>query len=255
MKRIEKRKRGAAVKKLYEWLNGFRDAIPVGISVFAYGLAFGALARQAGLSYWETVAMSALVFAGSAQFAVIDMLRKGASMTSIILTTLMLNSRHLLMGASLRFQLGETKPWETAVLAHFLNDESYALTVARVAHKQYRAAYFLGVGFMTFVGWVLSSALSAAVGDVLAEPLRYALRFAFLGVFVSLLVPQIKDWSMALVFLVTAVTTIIASRYLPSGWVVLVGTFAAICAGLVMEQYATSDAELDRLDGSGNLSH
>ncbi|MGB9866787.1 MAG: AzlC family ABC transporter permease [Bacillota bacterium] len=243
------------MSRLREGITGFVQALPVGLSVFAYGLAYGSMARQAGLSCWETVLMSAAVFAGSAQFAAINMLKAGASPASIVLTTFTLNSRHLLMGASLRFGIGKATILERLLLAHFLTDESYALAVHDLSSRHHKAAYFVGVGSMIFVAWVSSSVLSAALGELLPESLKYGLGFSFLGVFASLIVGHVKDMHMALALVVAAATALIAGRRLPSGLVVLVATLAAICVGLVIDRREVSDASSNSLDGPCHLRH
>ncbi|WP_269456781.1 AzlC family ABC transporter permease [Thermanaeromonas toyohensis] len=93
--------------------------------------------------------------AGSSQFVAISMTAAGATASQIILATFLLNLRHLLMGASLAPYLVGVKFWKLAILGHFLNDESYALTIS-----------------------------------------RFQLDFAFLGAFIGLLVPQLKDMAI-----------------------------------------------------------
>ena len=83
-------------------LMGMRQCLPIGLSVFTYGLLFGVLARQAGLHVFETLLMSSLVLAGSAQFVALELWHMPLPVGTMILTTFVLNLRHLLMGAALR---------------------------------------------------------------------------------------------------------------------------------------------------------
>ena len=96
---------------------GLLQTAPLAASVFTYGLVFGALSRQAGLSTLQALLMSALVYAGSAQFLALGMLTTGATALPVIISTLIVNLRHLLMGASLAPYLKGERPWRLAVLA------------------------------------------------------------------------------------------------------------------------------------------
>lgn len=94
---------------------GLLQTAPLAASVFTYGLVFGALSRQAGLSTLQALLMSALVYAGSAQFLALGMLTTGATALPVIISTLIVNLRHLLMGASLAAYLKGERPWRLAL--------------------------------------------------------------------------------------------------------------------------------------------
>jgi len=99
--------------------------------VFVYGTVFGGLAVQAGLRPLEVWGMSLLVFAGASQFVAVPMLAAGASPLAIVLTTYVINMRHYLMAATLAPAFcGFPRRW-LALVAHWINDESFAIAVAR----------------------------------------------------------------------------------------------------------------------------
>lgn len=217
-----------------EFAAGLRDGLPLTVSIFAYGLVFGVLARQAGLTYSEALFMSAAVFAGSSQFAAVAMLSAGVTTVPIITATLLLNLRHLLMGASLAPHLKDTKPWKLAILAHGMNDESFALTSTRFAQTGSSAAYFLAVGIATFIGWFGSTAVSAAAGSFMVDPAHYGLDFAFYGVFIGLWVPQLKDKATLAAALSASLTAVLAAKYISGNWYILLAAAAAVATGMVM---------------------
>ncbi|MEW6662076.1 MAG: AzlC family ABC transporter permease [Bacillota bacterium] len=219
------------------WL-GIKEGAPLACSIFAYGLVFGLLARQGALSYWETLLMSGAVFAGSSQFVAVSMMAVGAAPGQIILATFLLSLRHLLMGASLAPYLAGVKFWKLAVLAHFLNDESYALTVNRFQQFGGSAAYFLGVGVATFVGWFLSSALAGIMVKGVGDLRVYGLDFAFLGAFIGLLIPQLKDARTWTCFVVAALVALAVIQVLPGKWYILIAALAAGTVGAFMETQA-----------------
>lgn len=223
------------------------------MSIFAYGLVFGVLARQSGLSWWETLFMSAVVVAGASQFVAVSMLATGAGAGQIILATLLLNLRHLLMGASLAPYLARVKTWKLAILAHVLNDESYALTINRFHRHGGSASYFLGAGVITYSSWVISSALAGAAGNILGDPRRYGLDFAFLGAFIGLLVPQLKNRETWASFLAAAITALLVSQLLPGKWYILIAALLAAATGVVTEIHADRGALHHSGHGGGNL--
>ncbi|MEW6423810.1 MAG: AzlC family ABC transporter permease [Bacillota bacterium] len=254
-------KRMAEVKKgeerifsLADLKSGLWEGTPLALSIFAYGLVFGVLARQTGLSYGETVLMSAAVFAGSAQFVAVGLIGGGAPAGQIILATLLLNLRHLLMGASLAPYLAGVKPWKLVVLAHGLNDESYALTIGRFRRFGGSTAYFLGAGIITFLGWFGSSALAGAVGNIFGDPRRYGLDFAFLGAFLGLLIPQLNSRESRVCCGVAAGVALFASQVLPGKWYIIIAALLAAAAGVVMESCARGNPGRYCRHGRGDLS-
>src|SRR5215207_5273278 len=108
---------------------GFLAMIPLWAGVVPFALAFAILARTAGFSVLETLALSGLVFAGSAQVAIVLLFAGGAGAGAIVATTLALNLRHVLYGLSLRRGWAERTGPPHPLLAFLLTDESYGLTV------------------------------------------------------------------------------------------------------------------------------
>lgn len=233
--------------------SGIKEGLPLALSIFAYGLVYGVLARQNGLSWWETVLMSVVVFAGSAQFVAVSLIAAGVGAGQIVLATLLLNLRHLLMGASLAPYLAKVKTWKLAVLAHGLNDESYALTVNRFHRYGGSASYFLGAGVITFLGWVISSALAGAVGNMLGDPKSYGLDFAFLGAFIGLLVPQLKNKETWASFWAAAIVALLVSQMLPGKWYIIIAALLGAVIGVVTETHANRGALHHSGHGGGNL--
>ena len=105
------------------------DGIGIGVSVVAFAVVYGLAARQAGLSLVEGIAMSAIAFAGAAQFAALGLLAQGVPWLGIIVLTALLNARHLLYSASLAPWFAGRSRRERAVSAYILTDEAFALTL------------------------------------------------------------------------------------------------------------------------------
>ncbi len=111
--------------------DGAKAAWPICLGYFPIGLAFGVIAGKAGLSPLDIGLMSLLVFAGSAQFIAVSMLGTGAGLTSIVMTTFVVNLRHLLMSSSLSLHLKNLAGWRTLLYAYGVTDESFAVNLTR----------------------------------------------------------------------------------------------------------------------------
>jgi 4-azaleucine resistance transporter AzlC len=127
-----------------DFRKGVSDTIPLTFGIIPFGLAYGILGKSIGLSSGETIAMSILVFAGAAQFICLPMFAEGTSLVMIGFTTLLINLRHLLMGASLApYMKGLSMPFK-ALLSFGMTDESYAVTIQYAQTGCYSSTYQLG---------------------------------------------------------------------------------------------------------------
>lgn len=219
-----------------DFLTAIKDGIPLGVSVFSLGLVYGVMALQAGLNFAEGAAMSLLVFAGASQFIAVGMIGAGATAGAIIVTTLLVNMRHLLLGASLAQHLRSEKSSRLMVLAHFLTDESYALSILRFQQRPATVAYYLGAGLTIYVTWQLGSLLGMALGATITSVERYGLDFVFLATFIGMVVPQIKNKNLLTVCLVAAVTSVVGALLIPGNWYIIIAALVAAAVGMAGEK-------------------
>ena len=154
-------------------LTDARQCLPLAISVFAYGIVFGVLARQAKLSGLEAVLMSALVNAGAAQLVVLSLWAMPLPILTIILTTLVVNARYLLMGAALRPWLSQLSRLKMYSTLFFLGDENWALAIYAFKKGERDAAFLLGGGLLTYVTWVGSTVVGLVASGLAQNPARW----------------------------------------------------------------------------------
>lgn len=213
------------------FLIGFRQSIPIALSVFAYGLVFGVLARQAELSLAESVIMSGLVFAGASQFAALALWQSPLPVAAIIITTLVVNLRHLLMGAALYPCFSKLPRIRAYGSLFFMNDESWALTMASLSRGDKNATFLLGSGLIVFISWLAATIIGRTLGSVLHDPSLWGLDFAFTAVFIALLVGFWKGKKDFLPWAVAAVVSLAASHWLPGKWYIILGGLMGSCVG------------------------
>lgn len=216
------------------WL-GARLALPLALGTAPYGMVYGALARQAGMGAAETVLMSALVCAGAAQFVVLDLWTAPLPVGTLIVTVLVVNARHLLMGAALSPWFGRIpKPAAYASL-FFLFDESWALTNRTFERGGRDAAVLLGSGVTPALAWVGSTAVGQAIGFALGETAGRELGVAFVAVFAALLAGTWDGAGRVLPWAVGGGVALMAERWLGGGWYVLAGGVAGSLIGAMRD--------------------
>jgi 4-azaleucine resistance transporter AzlC len=218
------------------FLAGARQSVPLAISVATYGLVFGVLARQAGLGVSGASLMSAIVYAGAAQFAVLGLWQPPLPIATIVLTTFIVNLRHVLMGASLRPYLATLSPLTRYGLLFFLTDESWALTIGYLKRGGRDVAFLLGSGVMLFFGWQSATFVGGALAGVVTDPTRLGLDYAFTAVFLALLVGLFRGKGDVLPWLTAAVVAGLASQLLPGKWYILLGGIAGSLVGALRDE-------------------
>jgi 4-azaleucine resistance transporter AzlC len=226
--------RGAAASGLRDGLIGSLPLVP---SVFVYATVFGGLAVQSGLRPLEVWGMTLLVFAGAAQFIAVPMLAGGAPAAAIVLTTFVVNMRHYLMAAALAPSFrGFPRPW-LALIAHGINDESFAVAVAR--RNPPEPWCFIGSVLAVFGSFLAGMAVGTLLGGLVSDPARWGLDFAFPAVFLALVALQLhgrRDWLVALAGAVLAVGVALV---LPGNWhIVIAGVVVSGLAALVLRPEA-----------------
>ncbi len=219
------------------WKEVLKDCLPLSAGIIPFGLTCGILGSTAGFSTFEITFMSMIVFAGAAQFMAIAMISSGiTSWTAIVLTTFLINLRHLLMGASLSpYLLKLSRPLQY-ILAFGMVDESYALTINRIEKKGYSLSYHLGVCSFLYVIWNLSTFLGAFFYRIIPNPLEWGIDFALPATFMVLLIPRLVDRTALIVCLVSASCAVWGALFLPGKWYIILAAVAAAFVGGILER-------------------
>jgi 4-azaleucine resistance transporter AzlC len=125
-----------------EFLAGCRSQLPIRKGTMPIGMSFGVLAVSAGLSQSLAQSMSFIVFAGSSQFVGQGMLGAGDPALLIVLTTCIINLRHVLYSASVEPYIKHLPARWKYLLAYLLTDEAYATTIVRYRQGELRHAHW-----------------------------------------------------------------------------------------------------------------
>ncbi len=221
--------------RAHELWRGMLDEAPILLADLPFGLIYGALALKVHLPVAAAQAMSALIFAGSAQFVAVQLFGAGASAAVIVLVVFVVNFRHALYSASITPYIQRLRPAWKLLLAYLLTDEAYAIVISHFQrgdpprHKQW---YFFGAGLLLWLFWQASTALGLFLGTQLPE--NWPLSFAVPLTFIALVAPALKDRA-SLAAAVIAGGVGLAAMNFPYKTGLLLAALAGILAGLAID--------------------
>lgn len=234
-----------------EFLAGLKNTLPLLVGVCPFGIIFGALALTSGLSPGAAMAMSAFVFAGSAQFLAATLVGAGADVWLIILTTFVINLRHVLYSITLTPYLKHLPARWQAPLAFWLTDESFVVVSQRYNRPDasaYKHWFFLGSAISMYTTWQMSTLIGILAGQAIPDPLSWGLDFALPVTFIGMLVPALKDKATLSAALVAGLTAVIAYR-LEHQLGLMVAAVAGIIAGMLVERFWPSNSRCRSASG------
>jgi 4-azaleucine resistance transporter AzlC len=228
-----------------EFWHGVRDTIPLIVGAIPFGIIFGTLANSSGLSFAGALAMSAVVFAGSAQFIALGLLAAGTSPALIIGTTFVVNLRHLLYAAGLVAYLKKLAPAWKAVLSFWLTDETFMVVIRRYDQTDgapYKHWYHFGSALSMYGNWQLCTLLGLTLGQQIPNAASWGLDFAMVATFIGMVVPYVTSRPMVATVVVAGLGAVLA-RSLPHQLGLMVAAIAGIGAGIVTETFLFKEKE------------
>jgi 4-azaleucine resistance transporter AzlC len=223
-----------------ECFAGLRAILPLLIGSIPFAIIFGAVAVTGGLSPGAAAAMSAFVFAGSAQFVAAGMVTAGAGVGLIILTTLIVNLRHMLYAITLAPYMRRLSQAWLLPLGFTLTDEAFMVTIRRYQtpdDSPYKHWFFAAAAAALYVNWQMWTYVGIWAGQEIPNPQRWGLDFAFPVTFLGMLLPQLTNASFAACALSAAVTALLL-RGLPNQLGLIVAALVGVTCGMAVEQFA-----------------
>ena len=203
--------------------SGFIANLVVAASVAAYGSVLGLLAAQKGLSWVQLLVMNLSVFAGSAQFVMVDMWFPPLPIMEITLAVLVINMRYLLIGASLNPLFQEKPLYQKILFIHLVADENWAITMARFHQAGTTIWFLLGGGICVQAAWCGGTMLGHRLGAVISNPEQFGLDFSFVAVFTALVFSFWKGKQDLFPWLMAAAAAVVSESLLPGKWYIVIG--------------------------------
>ncbi|MEG1641903.1 MAG: AzlC family ABC transporter permease [Synergistaceae bacterium] len=198
-----------------EFINGVKVGTPIAIGYIPGAAAFGILAKTASLTLWESLFMSAVVFAGASQFVAINLYLAGSALPEIVFATAMINLRHIMLSSSLSKRIKSKIPLLKKFWIFFqLTDESFS--VASMQKEESLSANFvIGVNFPGHFTWIFGSYLGWWGTSFLPHTIQLCMGIAIYALFLALLVPAAKASKAALIVTLSAMSISAVIKWTP----------------------------------------
>ncbi|MGD8960366.1 MAG: AzlC family ABC transporter permease [Desulfobacteraceae bacterium] len=214
---------------------GLRAAWPISLGYIPIGLAFGVLAQKAGLSPAAVALMSVLVFAGSSQFIAVSMLAHGAAPAAIIMTTFVVNLRHLLMSSSLSVFLASASRKKLLLFAYGVTDESFAVNHARFSRGDWGLGRALVLNYFANLTWVISTVAGAICGQFIPAGFL-GMDYALIAMFICLLVFQLKGRLYVLTAVFAGGLAVVLALLMPGNAYIVLASIGAATLGVICKR-------------------
>ncbi|WP_367990772.1 AzlC family ABC transporter permease [Vibrio sp. NTOU-M3] len=207
--------------------------LPLSIAVIPWGLLAGSFAIDAGLNPFESQALSAILFAGSAQLVATGMLKASASITTMLIATFFITSRHLLYSISMRKTISPLPLKWRLTLGFLLTDELFAIC-GQQSEKQFNRWYALGAGLSFYLCWNLATLVGIIAGSYIPAMNELRLEFAVAATFIAIVIPTIKN-SAVLVSVIVALLISVICAYLKIESGLMFAALGGMFAGYFIE--------------------
>lgn len=205
---------------------------PISLFVVAFGAAFGLAAVQKGLGPLESLLMSTLVFAGASQFAAIDMWGAEVSVIPVMVVVFAINSRHLLMGASLYPMLKDVSPAKRYGLMLLLTDANWAVSAQEYQSGRRNLEVILGGGLVLWLAWIVGTWLGVYFGGLLQDPKSLGMDMVLGCFLLAMALGGKKSPRVLVAWVLAAAASLAAWKWLPANTHVVAGALAGGLVGL-----------------------
>jgi 4-azaleucine resistance transporter AzlC len=210
-------------------------AWPICLGYVPIGLAFGVLAHHAGLTPVEIGLMSLLVYAGSAQFIAVSMIAGGAAALPIIVTTFVVNLRHLLMSSALAVHLRNLGFGPLSLYAYGVTDESFALNMTRFYGRGWDWKRALALNHTANLAWIASTVIGGYGGQFIPAGV-FGIDYALPAMFICLLVFQIRGGLYVLVAVASGLLAVAFALLFPGNAYIVAASVIAATLGVFMQR-------------------
>jgi 4-azaleucine resistance transporter AzlC len=210
-----------------------RDILPLVVGAIPFGLIYGTLAQSSGLSFGAAMGMSVFVFAGSSQFIALGLLAAGSAVPLVVLTTLVVNLRHLLYAAGLVPYVQKLSPGWKVIIGFWLTDEAFAVAIRRYMQPDpspNKHWYYLGAAALMYGNWQLCTWLGLTVGQLMPNAAAWGLDFAMVATFIGMVIPYVQSRPMVAAVLATGGVAVLANG-LPHKLGLIVASLVGVAVG------------------------
>lgn len=224
--------RAVISKPLLFW-QGTIAMLPLSVAVLPWGLLAGSFAIEAGLNPFESQALSAILFAGSAQLVATGMIKAGAGLMTMLITTFFITSRHFLYSVSMRSKISPLPIRWRLILGFLLTDELFALC-GQQSDKQFNRWYALGAGLSFYLIWNLATLVGIVAGSYIPSLNTIGLDFAVAATFIAIVIPNVKSIPIFISVITALVLSVVLTTFNVNGSL-MYASIGAMLTGYVTE--------------------
>ncbi|MBW3695568.1 branched-chain amino acid ABC transporter permease [Vibrio sp. T187] len=215
------------------FIQGTMAMLPLSIAVLPWGLLAGSFAMDVGLHPLEGQALSAILFAGAAQLVAMGMFKAGAGLTTMLITTFFITSRHFLYSISMRDKISPLPLKWRLTLGFLLTDELFAIC-GNQSSKQFQPWYALGAGLSFYLFWNLATIVGIVAGSVIPGLNLWGLEFAIAATFIAIVIPTIKSLPI-LCSVISALVLSVSLAYFKIEGALIFASIGAMGVGYLVE--------------------
>ncbi len=178
-------------KRRESFVQGFKDAVPIGLGYFAVSFSLGILAKKAGLTALQGFIASTLCLASAGEYAGFTLIAARAALAEVALMTFIINMRYMLMSLALSQKADPKMPFfHRLIFGGAVTDELFAINIARPGSLD--PFYYYGAMLISVPLWALGTSLGIIAGDVLPARIVSALSVALYGMFLAIIIPPAR---------------------------------------------------------------
>lgn len=224
------------------FVRGVKLGMPIFLGYAPVGMAFGIIARSLDFSVLQAGLCSATALAGAGQFIALAVMKSGGGIAAVLTATTVVNLRYVLFGATMSPHLSRFNASQQAALAFLLTDETFAVNINDVREGQATGTSMLGVGAISWTGWVGGTIVGAAAAGWIGDPSRWGVDFAMAAMFVALFIAMAEDRRHVAIGLLAGAVAIglpalgLVGIEVPSSAYVIVASMTAATVGAAIER-------------------
>ena len=213
---------------------GVCDVSPLMIPVVPFGIIFGVLSIDLGLTPITTIAMSIIIFGGASQIIFLQLFSTGASSIVILSSVGAVNSRHLLYGAVLSEHMSNFKIIWKIIISYFLVDQAFAVsnTFLKKSNDKDRVFHVFGAGATCWIVWQTTTLIGIFLGSIIPEKL--GLSFAVPLTFIALLVYDFGKLKNVIVIIVSGLIATLGYQIIPFKAYVIVAAVSSLFIAAIL---------------------
>ena len=221
-----------------DFLTGARGALPILLGVIPFAMISGVAAVSVGLTFFETMGMSVIVFAGASQLAVFQLMSVGSPWFIMVLTAWVINLRFTMYSATLAPYLQKLSVWQKALLAYMLSDQAFGISLSHFVtnEKVNHRWFYFGAALTIWIAWQISAVIGALLGALV--PASWGFDFAFPLSFMALMFAALCDRPTVVAALVGGIIAVLTQE-VPYNTGLVLAIFLGIAAGYLAESLKT----------------